>query len=55
MNNLPTTFDDLLALLRKLRDECSWPENRSIDYDMFAARVDALLDQYEAQDDGGKK
>jgi len=49
MNNLPNTFEGLLKLLYKFRNEATDGEYKTIDYDMFAESIDALLDQYEAK------
>ena len=48
MNNLPKTLEGLLDLLHKLRDNATAGEYKTIDYDMFAESIDALIDQYDA-------
>lgn len=55
MNNLPTTFEGLLALLYNLRDEATAPYLAYLgrmDYDLLADKVDSLLDQYSMLKEG---
>jgi len=50
MNNLPTTFEDLLNLLKKFVDKASDQEFRTYDPETIGENIVALLEQYEVKE-----
>lgn len=49
MNNLPTTFHELLDQLEAFEAECFDNELGTADYDAFADKVLTLLEQYRLE------
>ena len=51
MNNLPTTFEGLLAQLEEFEAECFDNELGTSDYDGFAEKVLTMLEQYRLKEE----